>query len=83
MSDWQPIETCPQDGFFLVSEDGAIRTAMRHKGVFESPDFPILIKDQNRLIPREVKHHYGWDLELCGCSCLNPSHWMELPEPPK
>ena len=36
MSDWQPIETCPQDGFFLVHQDGAIRLMFRTRGEWQA-----------------------------------------------
>ena len=41
--EWQPIETCPETGFFLVEEDTAIRTMWRYKGVWSSPQWPGLL----------------------------------------
>jgi hypothetical protein len=79
---WQPIETCPQDGYFLVHQDGAIRTMMRFDGQWELPDIPILIdKVGNRLVAREVQEYRGETLEIT-CCVYEPTEWMEIPDAP-
>lgn len=83
MSFWRKIEICPEDGFFLCYENGAIRTLWRHKCKFENPAIPILItKEGNRLVPREVLALRGEVLELSDC-VYEPTHWMPLPELPE
>lgn len=83
MTDWQPIETCPADGYFLLHDDGAIRAMVRFEGgAWEYPDIPILIdKVGNRLVAREVKDLRGETLTMTGAS-FAPTHWMSLPDPP-
>jgi hypothetical protein len=36
MSTWEPIDSCPADGLFLVYEDGAIRLMFRTKGEWQA-----------------------------------------------
>ena len=84
--EWQPIETCPETGFFLVEEDTAIRTMWRYKGVWSSPamagvvgpwgDFINGADDLRRLLPEGYRLHIR---ELC----MEPQHWMPLPPPPQ
>jgi hypothetical protein len=33
---WRPITECPMDGFFLVHEDGAVRTMFRSHGEWQA-----------------------------------------------
>lgn len=40
---WQPIETCPQDGYFLVHEDTAIRLLLRIGGKWHKAGYPALV----------------------------------------
>ena len=35
-ANWQPIETCPLDGLFLVYEDGAMRMMYRTRGEWQA-----------------------------------------------
>lgn len=44
MADWQPIATCPETGFFLLHEKGAIRAMVRMNGKWEHPCLPVLIR---------------------------------------
>lgn len=85
MSEWQTItETSPPPGFYLVHEDGAIRTMMRNNdGSWENPAIPLLIDPVgNRLVPREVREtRPGHDLILSDC-IYEPTDWMHLPEMP-
>lgn len=68
MSDWQPIETAPEDVVVLVYDP---RWSSPLTGIFY--EFP----------PGSGAHwHYTWDQqELYGR--LRPTHWQPLPEPPK
>ena len=40
--EWQPIETCPQEGYFLVHEDTAIRLLLRIAGKWHKAGYPAL-----------------------------------------
>lgn len=71
MSEWQPIETAPMDGFFLVHEDGAIRTMLRENGYW----LPTAIALD------EYGDPSGGPVRETGVH--NPTHWMPLPDPPK
>lgn len=82
IGEWQPIESCPNDGFFLVHEDGAIRTMFRFEGRWEWPGVPILIDGiGNRLVSRETEQAGLGKLELSDC-IYEPTHWMGLPDTP-
>jgi hypothetical protein len=82
VSEWQPIETAPQDGFFLVYEDGAIRTMWRHEGKWELPDIPVLVNEYgDRMVSSDVQKAYGKTLSISG-AIYEPTHWQSLPEPP-
>ncbi len=84
--EWQPIETCPQTGFFLVEEDAAIRTMWRYEGRWESPamfglvgpwgDFINGPDDLRRVLPE------GYRIAIREL-CMEPNHWMPLPKPPE
>jgi hypothetical protein len=81
-SDWRPIETAPDTGFFLTYEDGAMRTSFRNNGKWEPVDIPVLVtRHGDRLVSRELSGR-GESLELSGCPAREPSHWMPLPEAP-
>lgn len=70
MNGWQPIETCPDDGFFLVHEDGAIRAMFRTEGRWGATARPTDTFGDLRMDLRAVE-------------CISePTHWMPLPEPP-
>ena len=72
MSDWQPIETCPQDGFFLVHQDGAIRLMFRTRGEWQATALALdQYGDPNHAIKVRETGVY------------EPTHWMPLPDPPK
>lgn len=79
--DWQPIETVPGDGFYLVYGDGAVRTMAFFDGAWELPDIPVLIdKVGNRLVSRELQELRGERLEIAG-GVYEPTLWapIELP----
>lgn len=72
MSEWQPIETCPQHGLFIVHQDGAIRIMFRDGGEWQAT---ALALDQygdpdHRIKVRET-------------GVYAPTHWMQIPEPPQ
>lgn len=82
---WQPIETCPQDGYFLVYEDTAIRAKLRYKGQWQHTGYPALmtIGPWNDAIvgadAERILKPLGYRLELRDGCCENPTHWMPLP----
>lgn len=75
MSEWQPVETAPQDGFFLVYEDGAMRTMQRDNGVWSHSAIAVR------------RDTYGDEHLIDGAIIRDvirePTHWMPLPEPAK
>lgn len=87
--EWQPIETAPQDGYMLVYEDGAIRALFRSKGKWEPPNYPALVSSlwpQNVLVGEDaarVLAPLGFQLAVRDGCCEEPTHWMELPQPPR
>lgn len=83
MSEWLPIETCPLDGFFLVHEDGAIRTMLRVDGRWEHLGIPV-IKDEwgdSIAAPHYARMNPGKQLVISDC-IYSPTHWMEVPDAP-
>lgn len=86
--EWQPIETCPQDGYFLVHEDAAIRALLRIKGVWHKLGYPALVTTnfwQDVVVGQDaarVLQPLGYRLELRDGCCENPTHWMPLPSAP-
>lgn len=79
MSEWQPIETCPQMRNVLlfavtdVDEGGTVRNWKMESGYKRGDDYPL---NKN-----ETPWRWGefrvmiWDAQ--------PTHWMPLPEPPR
>lgn len=83
MGEWQPIETAPKDGFFLVYRDGAMRTMWRYEGRWENPDIPVMVTEfGDKLVSNETERVYGRRLETSG-GIYEPTHWQPLPEPPQ
>jgi hypothetical protein len=81
--EWRTIDSAPEEGFFLVYEDGAVRTKMRFDGKWSNPDIPLLVLPLgDRMVSREVEVAYpGMSLAMSEC-CTAPTHWMPLPPPP-
>jgi hypothetical protein len=69
---WEPIETCPQDGLFLVHEDGAIRIMYRTRGTWEATAVAL---DPIHGEPMR-------DIKVRETGVYTPTHWMPLPDPP-
>jgi hypothetical protein len=71
---WQPIETAPKDGRVVIlgyrSDDDGIAF----------PGFYMCDPEQNHW--GETGWFYLDENVLTGRTC-EPTHWMELPEPPK
>lgn len=76
MSEWQPIETCPEATIVLLYADTsepAFRNWRIATGSKHHRDYPTY--------ENESQFHWGgrnlmkWE--------LHPTHWMPLPEPPK
>lgn len=86
MSEWQPIETAPQDGYMLVHEDGAIRALFRFRGEWQKIGYPAIViqpwgdavvgDDAKRMLPPNCS------LEIRDGCCENPTEWMPLPPAP-
>lgn len=70
MSDWQPIETAPKNGYYFIGFwPHMSRDYSGHKGQF-----------------RTCWTGWGggcWEADGLGRPVQGPTHWMPLPEPPK
>jgi hypothetical protein len=79
MADWQPIETAPKDGSYIIA------------GRFRNGDELCWVKHSRWLTPEDIleyegegaaeDYEAGWsdgndDSELC-----YPTHWISLPAP--
>ncbi len=68
---WKTIESCPQDGIFLVHEAGAMRVMFREGGEWKSTSVGL--------------NEYGdasEHIRVRETGVYEPTHWMELPERP-
>ncbi len=84
---WQPIETLPEEGYFLIYEDEAVRLRMRYGGKWHDTAYPAIEcapwgdiavgQDAQRILGE------GKKLVLRDGCCENPTHWMHLPAPPE
>ena len=72
MSEWQPIETCPQDGIFLVHQAGAIRVMFRNRGAWQATAHAIDVHGDDP----------GHGITVRETGVYEPTHWMPLPERP-
>ena len=67
MSEWQPIETAPKDGKYIL----AVRNAVGHRAVTVIVFDEVLgwvgrtVEDEKKMVKYQ------------------PTHWMPLPEPPE
>lgn len=75
MSEWKPITAAsPADGFFLVYEDGVMRTMLRENGKWVSPGVPVKVTEWGDRVVIE-----GAVISDC---IYEPTHWMSLPDAP-
>lgn len=78
---WLPIDTCPQTGFFLVTEDTAVRALWRYEGEWESPDYPAILSEYGDLIVGDdAKRLTGGRPLVVSKGVRNPHHWRHVPE---
>jgi hypothetical protein len=70
--EWQPTDTVPADGFFLVYDRGAMRTMLRENGRWRCTAVAL---DENGYISDRI--------QVRETGVHEPTHWMELPEPPR
>jgi hypothetical protein len=78
MTDWQPIETAPKDGSFILSGYWIDVGLDDCRPVFFN-DVVFFHKDNPS--PRAKKGK--WYTAATGDEAETPTHWMPLPEPPK
>ena len=87
MTEWQPIETCPEDKDVLLYQprkEEAISEA-HGGGAYTTQSEGMVVGSIERNVtgipiwvtPSSIG---GWEME---CDVQNPTHWMLLPEPPK
>ena len=73
MEEWKPIETAKKDGTRIL--------------VFDSENIEIAFWSRSIWVAKEQKDGtYGaWCVvdARSDSYCVNPTHWMELPKPPK
>lgn len=89
---WQPIETAPASGYFMVYEDGAYRLRLRHEskwldtayaGIECAPWGDVAVgQDAQRILDMRATAG-AYKLVVRDGSCENPTHWMPLPAPPQ
>ena len=85
LNEWQPIETAPRDGTYILMRSANFRPAVVSWETFEYRDSPLA-----DLPPRWCE-----DIETFGCAddyelaeylksvTWEPTHWMPLPKPPE
>ena len=83
MSEWQPIETAPETGFFLVYEGGAVRAMLRYEGEWKHAPYPCIVDEFGDAIAGDdaMRLTGGRRLEVRDCIHA-PTHWMPIPPPP-
>lgn len=76
---WQPIETSPIDGPYLV-----------HGGLINGAANPGIVKVDGRIIGHAAFNFDGFAFVVSGAPCdcgqrvvVSPTHWMPLPEAPE
>jgi hypothetical protein len=69
---WQPIESVPDDGFFLVFEGGAMRMMYRSRGEWQASALAVDEHGQSR-----------HDIRVRETGVYSPTHWSELPNAPE
>ena len=71
---WQPIETAPKDETEIMLFEQAASGPMYRVGYWEADGTPL---DDGGV-------GEGWSLADEGyIGCIEPTHWMPLPNPPK
>ena len=75
---WQPIETAPKDGTWVLLTGGTV------DGSWDGDTAPMVVVGQY-LPPwgSEAIWHFAWYDNGYYGEYSNPTHWMPLPEPPK
>jgi len=74
MSEWQPIETAPKDGTYILIAPGLWTGVTCGIGVY---DLDRYAKKPRAFWRRVEGHGRSQSREV------PPTHWMPLPEPPK
>lgn len=78
MNEWQPIETAPKDGTEIIVYG---QFAGEIGGVHKVPTIGVAMWDGGRT------DYAGFEWDACGTDAYavwwKPTHWMQLPEPPK
>jgi hypothetical protein len=74
-ADWQPIETAPKDGQYII-------------GIASPCTVPVIVTWQGKWIDKDPDDFDGHDepdeawKNYWDCYDYKPTHWMPLPEPP-
>ena len=75
MTDWQPIETAPRDGTWVLLAGGSIEYG------WDGDSAPAVVAGQCVRPDPECWQFAWYDGGYYG-EYENPTHWMPLPEPP-
>ena len=77
--EWQPIETAPKDGTWVLLTGGVIFYG------WDGDDFPDCVVGQyvSDQYVSEDKWQFAWYDGGCYGEYEHPTHWMPLPAPPK
>jgi hypothetical protein len=77
MSEWQPIETAPKDGTYILLYESDQSRPVKMGCWLDSEH-----KRNGQVIHSAQRWSYGiiW---VFGGDNPNPTHWMPIPEPPK
>lgn len=77
-NEWQPIETAPRDGTFIILCGGK----RDNYSPIEQENSPVVGRWQKWPNPDSCCWVYAfWDSDWRS-EYINPTHWMPLPEPP-
>ena len=76
MTDWQPIETAPRDGTWILLTGGSIEYS------WDGDSQPAAVVGQYAIALTTERWQFAWyDGGYYG-EYVDPTHWMPLPEPP-
>jgi len=81
MSDWQPIDTAPKDGSWVLGLDAESKTS----GIVRwssKDDYIKRSKEQGTANWKYVAHE-GWQSYEYDSAYDSPSHWLSIPNPPE
>jgi hypothetical protein len=80
MTEWQPIETAPKDGTWVLLCGGKITYG------WDSESYPPSVVGQWARPDSDIGYRDDWQFAWYDSGCYgyyeSPTHWMPLPNPP-